>query len=106
MTLNEIKFAHKKYWLGVYIFGGAGIAVLFSASNNTCIEIASGYLDGQLFSLSALIVGLFMVAGGIFLSARWYLPKCPSCKKSLPPNQLGVIVATKNCPLCGENVIN
>jgi len=106
MTINKIKREQKKYWVAVYALSVPSIAVIFSASNETCIGIASKYMDKGSFSLSALILGLLLLFGGIFYAGRKFLPKCSACGKSITPYQLGVVVATKNCPSCGENVIS
>ena len=110
MRIEELKSAERKYWIYTYVYMLPGFAILISASNDRCIEFVDRTrpfgLSQQNISLISLIVGLALILGGIFIARKQFLAKCPSCGVAINPNQSGIVIATKNCPSCGENVIS
>jgi predicted RNA-binding Zn-ribbon protein involved in translation (DUF1610 family) len=62
-------------------------------------------LKWQYVQLALLTVALVLLFFAIFRVQRWTLPRCPHCNKSITPSEIGIVIATKNCPKCGEQVI-
>ncbi|MDB6062684.1 MAG: hypothetical protein JWM78_2787 [Verrucomicrobiaceae bacterium] len=110
MTVAMINKALRKYWIVLFF---VLIPLLYALNKNVVIAKAlTESLSAHGLDFSWRIVNLWLLGANIifmlaaiFAIQRKIMPSCQSCKKGFTPNNCGVVIATKNCPYCGEKVI-
>jgi hypothetical protein len=58
-------------------------------------------IEGAIVAFEVIL--LFTV---IFVSQTLILARCPTCKKTIFPGSIGIVIATKNCVHCGAQVMD
>jgi predicted RNA-binding Zn-ribbon protein involved in translation (DUF1610 family) len=70
----------------------------------TGLRLQPGGSKVYVFLLVLAIQFALLVVALIYIQ-RYFLPRCPSCLKSLGQMDQGIAIATKHCPHCGAQII-
>ena len=108
MNIDMINKQVRRFHVKASIFGilsliGFPLALSIDLYIFTCENLIE---MKRVYFTSLLLIGGSVLGGAlILLNALKELPKCPSCKKRFFLMQVQVVIATKNCPYCGETVV-
>lgn len=111
MKIEDLKAAERKYWFGTFAGMAPSMVLLIFNTEisrwlSTALEVADIGIKAPVIGLATLSVTLVLIFVAIFAGQRFFLSRCPSCRKTILPNASGIVIATKNCPNCGERVID
>ena len=111
MTPGSIKAAERKYWAFICVICAPILLLtIFKAEVSQWVSASLAAMDITVrpatLELVLIGAGLVLLFGGIFSGHRWFLAHCPQCNKPIYPNSAGIVIATKNCPSCGSQVIS
>ena len=111
MTPLDIKAAERKYWFFVYLTSAPLLLLLFyktELSQWVSILLANAGISVSASTVALVQFGTALVIffAVIFRGQYWFLARCPKCAKPIYPNNVGIVIATKNCPNCGAQVIS
>jgi predicted RNA-binding Zn-ribbon protein involved in translation (DUF1610 family) len=58
-------------------------------------------------TLGLILIGIWIAGlfGSILAVQSRLWPKCPSCYKRITPSNVGIVIATKHCPMCGDLIV-
>lgn len=110
MTPEQIKAAERKYWAFIYVVMAPFPLLAFyntelSQWTSNALDAASISVRPQTMALVQLGLNVILLFAAIFVGHRRLLARCPKCNKPIYLNNAGIVIATKNCPSCGAQII-
>jgi hypothetical protein len=110
MTAEQIKAAERKYWRFIYLISAPFLLLMIYNTEisrwvSALLADAGIAVRAPTVALVQIGAGLVLFFGAIFGGHRWFLAHCSKCSKAFYPNNSGIVIATKNCPNCGAQVI-
>lgn len=110
MTPTQINAAIRKYWFILYAVLTPFIVLMIF--NTQISQWVSSFISAAGFPVKAPTVALIQIGiavilifVAIYVAQRFALLRCPHCQQTINPTNAGVVIATKNCPNCGGQVI-
>jgi len=106
LTADHLNASMRRYLVAVVFAVIPGMALLLLNRTITDWLVVSAWnRHTSTLSLALLVVSLVLVFSGIFLAQRRSLSRCPHCRKTIYPNAVGIVIATRHCTKCGGRVI-
>ena len=111
MTPEKIKAAERKYWAFIYVVMVPFLLLAFyntelSQWSSNALGAAAVSVRPRIMALVQLGLNVVLLFTAIFVGHRQLLARCPKCNKPIYPNNAGIVIATKNCPSCGAQIIS
>jgi hypothetical protein len=117
MSITEIRKNVEKTEIMTTIYLVPGIALMalviaykkliFPYLENICKSL---YLPNLFYAIAvfsvALVIPLICIFLGVKAAKRRYGTSCTSCGVLIDKKNIDIIIATKNCASCGENIID
>ncbi len=109
MRIEDLKEKERRFVVYGFLSGLPGLLILYLAGTQEFIDAFAWILPygitEESLGIGSGLLGMIMTIGGILIVRSRYLPKCPSCNVVFDGGKIGIVIATKNCPSCGENVV-
>ena len=111
LTADSLNKATRRYWRILYI-ALLPLFVPLMIFNLSIAQRLANFLNASGVNVKGPTIGLVLIAtwiallfSTIFYLQKRFLPSCPSCHKRITPNNVGLVIATKHCPMCGALIV-
>jgi len=110
MHIEELRIALRKFNILSWLYIVPPLALLIFVTPENAPKffswlVSTGLGESQV-RLGVIIFAVPLSVIAIFLPRKPHLPRCPACNATIDSKQADIVIATKNCTNCGENIIS
>ncbi len=112
MTIIELKEYQKKVAKKANLLSGIFLILFFALliSNLVLVKQLEKYCPDYTWISGIYLVSIFIFMfwslRKVFTKAKQCLPDCPKCHERIKAPAIPIIIATGNCPMCGEKILD